>query len=59
MNESTAELLQETEIVRTEMILSGVVVILLTVTLLIILIKNYKHIKGLTVNVKSADMPLE
>ena len=59
INESTTELLQETDMARTEMIVSGVVVVLLTITLLIILLKNYKHIRGLTSNLENADMPLE
>ena len=59
INESTTELLLETDIARIEMIVSGIVGVLLTITLLIILFKNYKHIRGLTSNVKNADMPLE
>ena len=59
MNESATVLLEETDMVRTEMIVSGGVVALLAIILLIILFKNYKNIRGLTSNVENADMPLE
>lgn len=59
-NQSTGSLnLPETQAVQTELYISGIIFLVFFLSALILLIKNYKHFRALSVQTKNVELPVE
>ncbi len=59
-NRSTGSLnLPETQVVQTELYISGIIFLVFFLSALILLIKNYKHFRALSVQTKNVQLPVE